>query len=607
MSLKHSLSDAVEDQRIMRETVLEQLLEEARKFAKTSAETIPFRCCDGLVRCVPDARFASWYPQETPALPVYATGSAANAGRALEVAGLRLPSASASPAQARAFGVDAPELAHWRTNGRNARISHVVIIELAGRAGHTGGLLALGLGKARFLTEGGLVSLLAFARLAEAHMDYEQSDTQLGDARNRDPLTKLLNRQGFLEIAERAHAQALETGGAYSIALFDVDHLKRINNEHGYKTGDELLKVLGTRFGQLLPPQGVLARWSGEEFVGLLPGVRESEAALMAEHVQNVIHEESFLTLSAGSVGISAGVASFPGHPSVTATIAAATTQLGQAANDGLIWRRIHLPAPTDGDLHLMAQVRAALTGGRIRAAYQPIVDLATGRVVAEEALARLVSQDGKTDIPAARFIEIVTRFDLVHEIDAAVVRATLGHCAAQVLAGDSRLHFVNMSAAFLRHPELVDEIFVLIQKQCQACGHNAAAPKPLVIEITEREFLQDTATALAVLQPLLDFGLRIAIDDFGSGYSSFRYLVDLPVDFVKLDGELVRKIASDRKARTVVQSMQRLAHDLGLVTVAEYVENELSRTILRDMGVQWGQGYLFGKPQRADSAMALS
>ena len=589
----------------MHATILGKLLEEACEFATASADVIPVRCCDALVRCVPGARFASWYPRDAPNLPTYVAGSAAKAGVALEIVGLRLPATSAPPSKPRAFDIGAPELAHWQAAGQSAHISHVVVIELNGRTGQVGGLLALGLSKTQFIAEGGMISLLAFARLAEAHMDYGVADTRLRDARNQDSLTKLLNRRGFLEIAEREHVRAQEKDGPYSIVLFDVDQLKQINNEHGYETGDALLKVLGARIGQLLPPQSVLARWSGEEFIGLLPGVPESEAALMAEHVQSVIREEPFLTLLAGSVGISAGVASFPDRPAVAATISAANIQLGQAADDRRKRRHIHLPTPTDGDLHLIAQVRAALASGRIRAAYQPIVDLSTGRVVAEEALARLVSQDGKTEIAAGRFIEIVTRFDLVHEIDAAIIRETLGHCAAQVLAGGSQLHFVNMSAAFLRQPDLIEEIFILIQKQCHACGHDTAAPKPLVIEITEREFLQDTATALAVLQPLLDFGLRIAIDDFGSGYSSFRYLVDLPVDFVKLDGELVRKIVNDHKARTVVQSMQRLAHDLGLVTVAEYVEDELSRTILRDMGVQWGQGYLFGKPRREAAVVA--
>ncbi len=590
----------------MRETVLERLLEEAYGFAKASAEMIPLRCCDALACHVPDARFVSWYARDTHDRPAYVAGSAARAGHALDVAGLRFPAGlRASSRTPRLFGLDAPELVYWRTDALSALVSHVVVIDLTGRAGSICGVLALGLGQTRFLAEGGMTTLSAFTRLAEAHMDYSRADSQLRDTSHRDPLTMLHNRHGFLEIAEREHTHAKEIGGCYSIVLFDVDHLKDINNEHGYETGDTLLKVLGARIGQLLPQHGILSRWSGEEFIALLPGVPEPEAALMAEHVQNVIHQEPFLTLLAGSVGISAGVASFPDYPAVAATISVANTRLGQAANDGLKRRRIHLPAPTDGDLHLMAQIRAALAGGRIRAAYQPIVDLSTGDVVAEEALARLVSRDGKVDYPASRFIEVVTRFDLVHEIDAAIMRETLGHCAAQVMAGASRLHFVNMSAAFLRHPDLVEEIFILIQRQCQACGHDVTALKPMVIEITEREFLQDTATALAVLQPLLDFGLRVAIDDFGSGYSSFRYLVDLPVDFVKLDGELVRKIVNDHKARTVVQSMQRLAHDLGLVTVAEYVEDELSRTILRDMGVQWGQGYLFGKPRREAAVVA--
>ncbi len=498
---------------------------------------------------------------------------------------------------ARVLGVDAPGMAHWRADALAAGVSLIVALGMQPETDAGDEFVILGIENQRFLTEIGVVPVQAFAHLVAAHLARARAAERLRHADRRDPLTALYNRRGFLPIARRAHARAGRRTDVYSVLLVDIEQMERVNDEYGYERGDALLKAIGARIVQLLPRDSTVARWSGAGFACLLPGTAEPEAAMMAARLAQTLHQEPIVALLGGMPRISAGAAGFPGHSTVERAITAAGGHLGRGRlpRQG---RGAHRRPKTDADLSLIAQIRTALAEGRIRAAYQPIVELATGRVVAEEALARLISPDGGTEYPAGRFIETVTRFGLVQEIDAVIMREALARCAAQVLAGASRLHFVNMSAAFLRHTGLIEEIFVLIQQQCRVCGQDPTAPKPMVIEVTEREFVRDTAAALAVLKPLIDFGLRIAIDDFGSGYSSFRYLVDLPVSFVKLEGELVRKIANDRKARTVVQSIQTLADDLGLVTVAEYVEDELSWRILREMGVHWGQGYFLGHPR---------
>ncbi len=583
--------------------VLEALLEEAENLPCEATEIALARACDALVRVCPAARFASWHREDKTAgllRPQYAAGTMAHAAQTLHAARLgRREAALCHPmpraACARLIGIDASELAHWRTEGLAARVQSVISLDFRSSLGCEGGLIILGAGDNHFFEKGGVAAVLAFARLIEKSLAQVGANRQLADAASRDPLTGLYNRRRFLDVASAQHASSVACGQNYSVIIFDVDQLKYINEEYGYETGDALLKSLGSRIRELLAEDTTVARWSGEEFIALLPRTNETEAAFAAERLRQAIHDQPILNLLAGTVGVSAGVATSADRSALEHTIARATARLAQTRSPGpgASERR----GQTRGDLYLLAQVRSALQTGRIRPAYQPIVDLATGAIVAEEALARLISSDGTKESPAGEFIETVTRFDLVHEIDAAIMRETLERCTAQYNAGTVRLHFVNMSAAFLKRPDFVGEVFGFIQEQCRSCGRDVTDPKPMVIEITEREFVQDTAAALAVLQPLLDLGLRLAIDDFGSGYSSFRYLVDLPVSFVKLEGELVRKIVHDRKARAVIQSMQRLADDLGLITVAEYVENEASRQILRDMGVRWGQGYLFGRP----------
>jgi EAL domain-containing protein (putative c-di-GMP-specific phosphodiesterase class I) len=133
------------------------------------------------------------------------------------------------------------------------------------------------------------------------------------------------------------------------------------------------------------------------------------------------------------------------------------------------------------------------------------------------------------------------------------------------------------------------------------ACTHpdqaSSRQTKPLVIEITERELVEDTQEALRTLQPLLDFGLRLALDDFGSGYSSYRYLLDLPFHFLKIEGELVRHITTNNKAKRIVQHIQNMAVDLGLITVAEFITDQATAQELAEMGIDWGQGFYLGKP----------
>ena len=127
-------------------------------------------------------------------------------------------------------------------------------------------------------------------------------------------------------------------------------------------------------------------------------------------------------------------------------------------------------------------------------------------------------------------------------------------------------------------------------------CGDLIGPLKPIVIEVTERELLDDLPAARNMLQPFLDFGMRLALDDFGSGYSSYKYLADLPFSFLKIEGSLIRRVTEPR-IRTIVQGIQRTAADLGLISLAEYIENEQIADIVREIGVDWGQGYHFGKP----------
>jgi EAL domain-containing protein (putative c-di-GMP-specific phosphodiesterase class I) len=234
-----------------------------------------------------------------------------------------------------------------------------------------------------------------------------------------------------------------------------------------------------------------------------------------------------------------------------------------------------------------------ALRSGRVIPAYQPIVDLRSGEVVGEEALARIRTTSGKL-VPASAFIEAARELQLTHQIDRAIILSALDRCASQT--GRQRLKFVNISGNLLRHPDVVREMLAKARAVCAGQPASVSSAMPIVIEVTERELLADLAHARDLLRPFEDFGFRLALDDFGSGYSSYRYLADLPVSFLKIEGTLIRRIR-EKRVRTIVQGIQHTAVELGIATLAEYVEDAEIADIVRELGIDLGQGYYFGPP----------
>lgn len=237
--------------------------------------------------------------------------------------------------------------------------------------------------------------------------------------------------------------------------------------------------------------------------------------------------------------------------------------------------------------------------------AYQPIVDIRTGETVAEEALARIVTTDGKV-IAAEDFIDAASQFHLSHKIDRTIVLSAFNRSAA---TQSDITYFINISGDLLRHPAVLKEMLNWTKLHCMD-EHGRPRKKPFVIEVTERELISNLDATRRTLEPFLDCGLRLALDDFGSGYSSFQYLADLPVSYLKIDGKLIRRI-EEPKVRAIVNGIQNIAGELQLITLAEYVETERQAAILRDIGVNWGQGHYYGRAQinqcEADARRELS
>ncbi len=389
--------------------------------------------------------------------------------------------------------------------------------------------------------------------------------------------------------------RAAKKGTRLALILFDIDRFKLINYGYGDMHGDLVLQEVAELAEKKLPSE-YLGRWSGQQFLCVLPHTGGEDATSLAEELRERI-QRLILPIDGHSLRISAsfGVACFPQDGDLVRTLlAAAEAALYQAKESG---RNRVVPAQTlkQQIFGMGAMLDAALRENRVVPAYQPIVDLKTGQIVAEEALARIVTRDGRV-LEAEDFIEVARQLQLTYRVDRAVINSTISRCMASLDEGPPRLHFVNISGNLLRNPDVVQELLHSVRENCKACADRLGEQKPLVIEITEREFLGDIKKAREMITPFVDFGLRLALDDFGSGYSSFQYLADLPFSFLKIEGSLIQRV-TEPKVRAIVQGIQNTAADLGVTTLAECVESAEIADAVRAIGVDLGQGYHYDRP----------
>lgn len=415
-----------------------------------------------------------------------------------------------------------------------------------------------------------------------------------------DALTGLMERGQMLSLIGMKRQR-----GRGALILIDIDRLKIINDYLGYHTGDRVIHALGHAFRAQISPEVMLARWSGHEFMALVPESMLQKTAEIADQFNLIAHAlplAQHLNLPGGRLSLSVGYTRFAAEHGDNPTrdplteVNASVYEAKRAGRNRSVDAQ-HLSRPsiyiTGGTLE------TALVEERILAAVQPIVDLQTRKIVADESLARMVTPEGRI-IAAGEFIEAASALQLAHRIDHRIIKQTINYCVTSHFSVP-RAHFVNISGDFLRHPELINDIIVTAMNAC-GCTHpdqpGDRKTKPLVIEMTERELVYDIAEAFTSLKPLVDFGLRLALDDFGSGYSSYRYLLDLPFHFLKIEGELVRHITTNPKARKIVQHIQQMAAEMELTTVAEFIGDEDTAQCLADMGVDWGQGFYLGKPE---------
>lgn len=415
-----------------------------------------------------------------------------------------------------------------------------------------------------------------------------------------DPLTALPNRRAAeIRLAEE-FARARRSGENFAIAICDLDRFKLVNDHYGHETGDVVLQQAAAILHGQMRDGDWIARWGGEEFFIYLHKVDGPQGFAAMDRLRQAYAVRPITTAHASlNLTLSSGVSVFNGgDKTITRILAEADSALYEAKNAGRDRVVLHQTAQR-GLLWHAGELQSALQDERIVTAYQIMVNLSTGESVADEALARLIGKAGRA-APAAEFIEAAEGLHLIHLVDQSVTRQAIMRCAARLDAGATPefAHFVNLSPQFLARSDLVKQLLEHTQQICSSCAVHADSIKPLVFEITERQYIANFDLLMREIQPLLDSGFRLALDDFGSGYSSFLYLAKLPVSFLKIEGWMVANLRHNLKIRDMVQSIVDLSCKQGITTIAENIEDAETAELLREMGVNWGQGYHFGRPQ---------
>ena len=438
-----------------------------------------------------------------------------------------------------------------------------------------------------------------------------------------DTLTGLPNRTrliGSIRMAiERArqeqgikpHSWIPEPGhGRAAVMLLDLDRFKQINDTLGHRVGDAVLSLVSKRINQAVRPADIVARLGGDEFAVALPRADASVAKQVARDITHALkkpiendelnreltqlQEAPIEYDSSIDIGASIGIAVYPedGGDDQTllrrADIAMYAAKRAHAA--WAVFDTRHEVARLE-HLSLLSELRRAVEESQLRAYYQPKLDLATNRVIGAEALVRWRHPDRGLLSPA-EFMPYAEQTGYIRVVTRWMLAVVLRQCGAWAAAGTPLQVAVNLSARDLERQDLVRAVEDLLRT------HNVP-PHLVCLEITESTFMQDPDRALELLDKLNALGVRLSIDDFGTGFSSLGYMKRLPVHELKIDATFVQGMATSEKDVSIVRSTIQLAHNLGLKVVAEGVEDERCLERLRALGCDEAQGYLLGRPMR--------
>ena len=419
---------------------------------------------------------------------------------------------------------------------------------------------------------------------------------QLSYHAEHDPLTGMFNRHYFQEELERTVARVARNGSDCALFYIDLDQFKYINDTIGHAAGDRLLIDVAALLAAHVREGDLLARFGGDEFTLLLYNINQQDVLRAADNFRSLCDDYRF-TEDDKSFTISCSI----GIAMIDETVISAQELLSHAdmacntaKQQGRNRAKIYNPADLGkadmaADMNWASQVREMLEHDKFQLVYQPIVDTDSGAINDYEVLVRMICDDGQIILPGG-FMPAAERFGLIHSVDRWIVSRAIRQLASLHDDGHRVSFSINLSGKAFEDATLLP----LIQELLDSTGLD---PTWVTFEITETAAIDNLAAAEEFITALKDIGCQFALDDFGSGFSSFAYLKHLPVDKLKIDGSFVKGMAHSSVDQAMVESMNQVAHALGKRTVAECVENEETLVLLKEMGVDLAQGNYLGRP----------
>ncbi|TFH88431.1 bifunctional diguanylate cyclase/phosphodiesterase [Billgrantia azerbaijanica] len=408
----------------------------------------------------------------------------------------------------------------------------------------------------------------------------------------RDPLTALHNQRVFKDLLGYEVGRAQRHRYSFSLLMMDMDNFKTVNDRYGHAFGDQFLQAFAETLTKSVRPGDFLARYGGDEFAIILPETGEEQAYSVALRIAQHLSEQVLLAPDGTTVRAttSIGIAAYPRHASDAHDLfLMADNMMYKAKRKG----KNCIALPDDDEVAAIFRevgeknqmVLSALEEQRIVPFFQPIADAQTGEVNIHELLMRIQIDDRV--VPAGEFVDIAEGIGVIHKMDYQLIEKAFAQVREQGYEG---MLFINLSPKSLIIGEFIGRIH-------QLAIDYGIRPERIVFELTERETVSNLKLLEKFVLDLKLEGFNFAIDDFGSGFSSFRYLKQFPIDVIKIEGEFIRNMTNDVKYMAFVKSIVTLARSLGVSTIAEFIEDEEVFEAVKALGIDYGQGYYLGRP----------